>query len=474
VIRFVDSVQRRLRRWFWVGLWHLRHGIKRGLLAIGRGVVFLTTPLWLAALIVGLLIAARLSRRFRGGQRLYWGPDPLPHYKYISDAMRAAGFETKSIVTPPHPIFRGIDFDAYESDVIEASRLPQFIARRAAAYVVFLHLLKHYDIAHIAFTGGPLGRTRLASLEPRLFRIAGIRTVMLPYGMDFWRYSWVTEGLMRHAFLIDYPEPGRNEEAVERRVKRWMRHGDLVAVGVMIEGASRWDVGTTDFNIVPPDRVRPRDEWSRADGRNEPVQILHTPNHRGVKGTEFIVEAVHALQARGYRIDFVLPEQRLTNEEVLDLMRRVDICVDHCIGSGWGLFAVEALGSGSVVMANLEDEHRLGVHRVFGWLNQSPLVSANIEQLEETLEYLITSPDVREELGRIGIEYVRRFHSAETAQYLFGSIYRKLAGEDVDLMRLFHPLTSEYMQRFEPLRPPLERNRPRALVRGEWAPEPSP
>jgi hypothetical protein len=295
----------------------------------------------------------------------------------------------------------------------------------------------------------------------------------MPYGADFWRYSWIAEPLVRHAFLIDYPYAGKREDLVERRVKRWMRHADIVVVGTTIEGASRWDVGTTDFNIVPPDRVRPRAQWSRADGRAEPVTILHTPNHRGIKGTEFIVQAVRTLQDRGYLIDLVVPEKRLPNEEILELMRRVDICVDHCIGSGWGLFAVEAMGSGSVVMVNLEDENRLGLHRYFGWLNQSPMVSANIEQLEETLEHLIVNPALREELGRIGIEYVRRFHSAETAQYLFGSIYRKLAGEDVDLMRLFHPVTSPYMQRFEPLRPPLKRNRPLALLGGGSATEQS-
>ena len=73
------------------------------------------------------------------------------------------------------------------------------------------------------------------------------------------------------------------------------------------------------------------------------------------------------------------------NQEVLEALRRADICIDHCIGSGWGLLAVEAMASGAAVMVNLDDERRIGVHRHFGWLNQSPLVSANIEQLEETL-----------------------------------------------------------------------------------------
>jgi glycosyltransferase involved in cell wall biosynthesis len=441
---------------------YIRMSARHVLLQVLGALRALDSLLWLAVWACILHVAARV-RRDRSGQRLYWGPAPLAYFQYISDALRAVGYTSTTVVDRQPQIFKGLDFDVYEDELVEASRIPNFIARRAAFYVVFLHLLKNYDIVHIPFTGGPLGRTRLAWLEPHLFRLAGIRTVVLPFGGDFWRFSWISEALMRHAMLLNYPEEGRREDLVDRRVKRWMRSADIVVCTTTIEGASRWDVMATDFNIVPPDRVRPRTAWSTADGESEPVSVVHAPNHPGVKGTEFILAAIDSLRSKGYAIDLVLLEGR-PNQEVLEALRRADICIDHCIGSGWGLLAVEAMASGAAVMVNLDDERRIGVHRYFGWLNQSPLVSANIEQLEETLEYLIRNPSLREELGRIGIEYVRRFHSPETAQYLFGSIYRKLRGEEVDLMRLFQPLSSEYMRRFEPLHPPLERNRPPALL----------
>lgn len=464
----------RLRRSFWTTLWEIRVGLRRFVSsgvqgvswvgnavrsAVARLLGFIGIGLWGGV----LLVAARFSRRFRAGkQRLWWGPEPIVTVKYLSDALGAAGYDSTAVATTDYPVFKSVGFDLYYDDLVGASRLPRFIASRSTDYVVFLHLLKNFDIAHIPFTGGPLGRTRLAWLEPHLLRWAGIRTVMLPYGGDFWRYAWVTEALLRHVYLIDYPEPGRDEDRVERRVKRWMRHADIVVCTTMVEGASRWDVMATDFNIAPPDRVRPRDRWEMGDGESGAVSIVHAPNHRGVKGTEFILGAIDALRRKGYEIDLLLLENR-PNEEVLEALRHADICVDHCIGSGWGQLAVEAMGSGATVIANVEDERRLGVHRHFGWLNQSPLVSANIDQIEETLEFLIRRPSLRAQLGRIGVEFVRRFHSPETAQYLFGSIYRKLAGEDVDLMRLFHPITSEYMTRYAPLNPPLLRNRPREL-----------
>jgi hypothetical protein len=415
---------------------------------------------WAALWALVLLAAARRAgRRPRTSQRLYWGPEPLVNVKYISDALREAGHDSTSVVSHDYENFRGVRFDRYHAEIVAASGLPSWVRERAPLYIVGLHVFRTYDVVHIPFTGGPLGKTPLAWLEPHLFRRAGIRTVMLPYGGDFMRYSWTAETLMRHAMLINYPDAGRREDIVDRRVKRWMRHADIVVGGFLVEGASRWDVLTTNYLIVPPDRVPARTDWTPGDGERRPIKIVHAPNHRGVKGTEFIIEAVAALERKGYAIDFVLLEGT-ANETVLEEMRSADICIDHCIGSGFGLFAIEAMASGATVMANLEDEQRIGVHRHFGWLNQCPIVSANIEQLEETLEHLVRSPDLRVELGRLGTEYVRRYHSPQMAQHLFGAIYRKLAGEDVDLLMLFHPMHSEYLRSFEPLRPPLRRNRP--------------
>ena len=441
-----------------VAFWHLRQ-IPRGIWRLVRLPLHaLATGFW--ALV--LLAAAWLSRRFRGGQRLYWGPEPLINNKYWSDAMRGAGFDSTSVTRGTFENFASAPFDLLHEQILAESRLPGFIARRAPAQVVFMYVLRNFDIVHLPFTGGPLGKTALAGLEPRLLRLAGIRSVLIPYGGDLFRYSWISEALVRHAMLLDYPEAGRSEDLVEKRVKRWMRHADVVQTGFMIEGVSRWDVIPSNGIIIDRERVMPRESWGSHDGKNGPVTILHAPNHRGVKGSAFIIDAVEELK-KSYEIDLVLLERR-PNHEVLEAMRGADICIDHCIGSGYGLFAIEAMASGSVVMANLEDEQRLGVHRHYGWLNQCPIVSANIDQLVETIEYLIGNPAEREQLGRMGIEFTRRFHGPEMAQHLYGSIYRSFAGEEVDLLTLFHP-GSEFMSRFEPLRPPLRRNRPMALLR---------
>jgi len=54
---------------------------------------------------------------------------------------------------------------------------------------------------------------------------------------------------------------------------------------------------------------------------------------------------------------------------------------------------------------------------------------------------------LRQNLGRASRKYVENFHSYDSAAYLFGSIYDKLLrGTEIDLLSIFHPLTSEYVR----------------------------
>jgi predicted metal-dependent TIM-barrel fold hydrolase len=70
--------------------------------------------------------------------------------------------------------------------------------------------------------------------------------------------------------------------------------------------------------------------YSMADGRNGPVKVMHTPNHRGFKGTEFLIQAVDELREEGLQIELVLLE-KVPNSRVRDLMQEVDILAEQFI-----------------------------------------------------------------------------------------------------------------------------------------------
>jgi glycosyltransferase involved in cell wall biosynthesis len=389
------------------------------------------------------LVLATLVKPLR--RELVWTPEPLVYNIYWSTAMRKAGWASTTLMTHQYELFKRAGFDRYIPDLVP--RLLRPWSHAIAPYAGFLYVVRNASVVHIPFTGGPLGRTRFWRLEAPLLRRSGIKTVVIPYGGDYFVYSRIVDPVTRNGLLISYPAAGRHEAATAKRVRYWSREADVLIVGSNVDGLSRWDVPAGNCLGLDVASWPAKTTYSGADGRSGPVRVMHAPNHRGVKGTEFFLAAVETLRREGLDIDLELVEGR-PNEEVRRLMREVDVFADQFILTGYGLAAVEAMATGLPVMCNLEDDHVVRLYRLYSFFGECPAVSASPELIVDRLRLLVTRPGLRRQLGEAGRRYVERFHSEATTQYLFGSIYRKLLdGEDVDLINLFHPLRSPYMTR---------------------------
>lgn len=409
-----------------------------------------------------VLLCLVLPKRRRD---LVWGPTPIINNKYWARAMRQAGWPSRTFMGAYYAsINRRDDFDGYYEDVLPAWIRPAKLRNHLAPLAALLHLVRTARVVHLPFSGGPLGHTRFWRLEGWLLRRAGIRTVLLPYGSDAYMYSQVADPSVRQGLLANYPAEARREPEIARRVRYWSTHADCVVCGVMPDGFGRWDIPTPSILQIDTDQWRPRAAYSPHDGTTGPVRVIHTPNHRGFKGTEFLQDAVERLRAEGLQVELVLVE-RVPNEQVRELLAGADILAEQFL-IGYALSAIEGMACGLPVMSNLESEFHTRVYRRFAFLDECPILSTSPETLVDNLRALVTNPALREELGRAGRAYVEKYHSYEAAQFMFGAIYdRLLHGRDVDLMNLFHPLKSEYNRRRPRVRHPLVDSRlPPALA----------
>ena len=183
---------------------------------------------------------------------------------------------------------------------------------------------------------------------------------------------------------------------------------------------------------VPPlDPVPPR-----TDG---PVRIAHASNHRGVKGTEFLIDAVDRLRAEGYEIELTLIEGR-PNAEALALIADCDLYVDQLIAA-YALAAIEAMALGKVVLSPIEQTPAYVLFRRYSYLAECPIVPATPETVADVLRELVGRRDEWPALGRAGRSFVERRHSFEAAQELWQAVYRRIwDGEEVDLINFYNPL----------------------------------
>jgi len=411
---------------------------------------------WLALPVLALL--QLLQRRTRRSM-LVWGPDPVISNKYWSAAMKQAGWDSRTLMKTYYPaINRREDFDVYFEDLASCIR-PRRFAAAIAPLFAHLYVVRHAAVAHIPISGGPLGRTPIWRFEAHLLRLAGVRTVVLPYGADGFMYSMIPDLTVRHALMLSYPGAGRDEAQVARRVRYWTRHADAMVLGFVSEGMGRWEVVQGSKACIDVDQWKAKPDYPATNGTNGTVQILHAPNHRGAKGTEFLIHAVAQLKEEGLAIELILAEKR-QNEELRELMQHGDILADQLVLPGYGMAAIEGMASGLPVISNLELDAYTRIFRRYSFLDECPIIAASPETIKRNLRILIRNPSLRRELGRAGRTYVEKYHSYATAQYLFGAIYRKLLdGEDVDLMNLFHPLKSPYGRGMPRVKHPLVENR---------------
>ncbi|HXH18125.1 MAG TPA: hypothetical protein VNJ07_03490, partial [Chitinophagales bacterium] len=291
-------------------------------------------------------------RSYNVKPRLIFGPIPLINNKYWSNALREIGFDSRTLMDGYYGTINAKDdFDLYYDsfNLFNYRHLDSFIT----PYRVFLHVLRNADIVHLPFSGGFLYKTSLRWMEPFFYKLAGIKTVMIPFGSDSYMYSRVMDASLRHVLLSWLPQFGRFEEKIRKQIEFFMKHADFVIMGSMIDGMQRWDI--LAFNPLSVDT----DEWQyveRADnteknGINKEVIIIHTPNNRGFKGTEFLIDSVNKLKQEGLRVSLLMMEKR-QNAEVKEAMNHVDILAEQFIAPCYALSGIEGMAKGLPVLSN--------------------------------------------------------------------------------------------------------------------------
>lgn len=389
--------------------------------------------------------------------RLLWGIDPIISNKYWSESLKQKGYFSKTIMNGFYSsINKKEDFDIYIDEI-----LPIKLPINITAYCAFLYSIYNFDIIHHPAHGFLLRFTYLLNrFEGTLIKLSSCKNIILPYGADIWMYSRINNTELRHALLLSYPNAAKNETKIKRRINYWINHCSIFFPILQIDGVGYWDLLCySNWAIDEKSWLFNHNFSNEKNGKDKIVKILHSPNHRGVKGTEFIIKAVEDLKNEGLKVELILLE-KVSNDFVKDVMNDTDILIEQLVVAH-GLSAVEGMAKGLTVISNFEDEDRNKAFRTYSYLNECPIVSASPENIKTVLRQLVTNPELREQLGRAGRAYVEKYHSYSYSQYLFGEIYKKIwNGKDVDLMNMFHPLNPKsYNNSLRLIQHPLIKNK---------------
>jgi hypothetical protein len=408
------------------------------------------------AIILVIISLLPLAKR----KTIIFGTTPIINNKYWSLALRELGFDTTTLMSTFYDsINKKNDYDVYFDDVIPVIFKMKYFKELVKPFCVWFYIIRNAKIVVMPFHGLVFLKKYLWKIELVLLKLNGIKTIVLAYGADAYIYSKVKDTSLQNALLISYPNGAKDEKEISEKVFFWSKYADFTASGFMsCDGIPRWDIAIHQYTQINTKEWVKKNKYSMNNGKNGIVKILHAPNHKGFKGTEFIMQAVDELKQEGLKLELILLE-KVSNEKVKQVMQEVDILVEQLIANAYALTGIEGMASGLPVMSNLENDSYTNLYRRYSFLNECPIVSTSPETIKENLRLLIINPKLRKELGSAGREFVEKYHSFEMAQYFFGSIFKKFDGEDIDLMNLFHPIMGEYPKRKPFIKHPLVKNR---------------
>jgi len=252
--------------------------------------------------LIPLIVVSVIARYKIKPIQIGLGPEPLIINIYHKKSLIDAGYSAETFVT--HVNFITEEFDIrYDLITRSGSILRRFLYVLFGPEIVFFNAIFRYQSLYFYFNGCCLFNTHfLWRLEPRLYSLAGVRTVVMPYGGDVQDLTRCPNLIFRHTMSLSYPGHRLVRQRVADKIDLWTCLADHVISGLdWVDYMYYWDTLTLGHHSIDTERWKADYEQKKCP--DSVIKILHAPNHREIKGSHFFIQAVEELQSEGLPIE---------------------------------------------------------------------------------------------------------------------------------------------------------------------------
>jgi glycosyltransferase involved in cell wall biosynthesis len=384
----------------------------RSIVLLGLEGVFLVPVFFVA------LVARFIPKSFDVGL----GPEPMVSYLYHKRALEMQGYTAQTFVRDVYYITDAFDVRA---DLVLRGALSAL-----AKYYLFALVVSRYRCLYTSFKGGPLGSSALLwRIEPLFYRIARVKTVILPYGADVQVLTRSPSLLYKHAISQDYPGQRFMRRLIASRIDLWTKHADHIIGGCeWVDYLYHWDTLMLSHFSIDTEQWKPaRDRASRLlPEAARTFVILHAPNHKVLKGTSYFEKAVDELRKEGFDVELKVVE-KVPNLEICALMQSVDLVADQLVIGWYAMFAIEAMATGKPVLCYLrEDLKQFYISAGMISADEMPIIECSPFTVKEVIKKLLGHKEALEEIGRRSRAFVEKNHSLESVGKVFCAINRSI------------------------------------------------
>jgi len=367
--------------------------------------------------ILSLTIFSRFSKK---DYDVGLGPEPLINNIYHKKALEKFGYRAQTFVSDVYHITN--DFDI-RSDLI--FRFPFSFLK---PYFLYIRAIFTYKCLYFYFHGGPLQRTSLLSkIEPRLYKLAKIKIVVMPYGSDIQDMARCPNPLFKNALSKDYPNIRHNREKISKRIDLWTKNADHIISGAdWIDYLYHWDTLMLGHFSIDLNEIKRSAHSERWNENNQTFKILHAPNHPNIKGTPFLLKAINELKEEGYPIELRLLQGK-SNKEILKAIEEVDLVADQFIIGWYAMFAIEAMALEKPVLCFIRSDLE-ETFIILGLLEKGelPIISCKPYEIKSLIMRLYYEREKLLDIGRRSRLFVEKYHSLYFIGTQFNNINRSL------------------------------------------------
>lgn len=353
------------------------------------------------------------------------GPLPLINNVNHKKVIKNCGFTSETFVT--HVWHVTSEFDI-RLDKSHFSNIP-FISSLLPYVKGFFLILFRYRALVIYNNGGPLSMfpsVFLWKLEPFFLRLAKIKTIVLAYGSDVQNMHVCTNLMLKHAIISEYPVQAKNSNEIQRKTQLWTKQGDFIISGCdWVDYQFYWDALLLSHFTIDLNQIKVAPEKKQIHD-NQTLKILHAPNHKKIKGSNFLIAAVNELKDEGLLIELKVLENA-KNTEIIDAITESDLIVDQLIIGWYAMFALEAMALNKPVICYLRDDlEQLYINAGLLEPGEIPIFNAQPSNIKKILRELYFDKNLLERKAKLGRSFVKKYHSIEAVSAHFTPILKKL------------------------------------------------
>lgn len=340
-------------------------------------------------------------------KNIFIGCFPNNNYIYVASALRELNYNVTTF-----PLFipqNEKNLVTYNYDI--ESKFPHlyknWLGFKLINYSVFCYAVLKQDILIMPFLNRLLDRMPLLQwCEYQLLKLARKWIILNPFGSDIYTPHISLKDKKITTVLKDYdidPFYSRvNEDYIARIRLYGEKHAHrIIAALDLVDHLNRVD-HLLQMRCIDLSEIKPFYEQ-----KNRIFTIVHAVNHRLLKGTLYLIEAVNKINSHKKLINLEILEN-IPNKIVLEKIKNADCVADQFLMGAYGRLAIESMALGKPIICYLRED----LFQLYPHWNECPIINTTIETIEKNLALLLKmSLKERKILGEKSRAYAEKYHS---------------------------------------------------------------